>query len=142
MHHFHFDAESSRLFQRLTGFLTRTEAESVCAEVAGACAGLRPGALTMLADLRDYPPQSQEVSRIGEEIAALIAAASPAGFAVVTGSALQRLRLRRVMAAAHPRFFETVAAAATDLGWEAEWVQRVSAPDVPPRAAHRTPAGR
>ena len=70
----------------------------------------------MLADLNDYPPQSREVGVIGTEIAAIIAAVVPIGFAVVIGSALQRLRLRGIMAAARPRFFATVEAAAADPG--------------------------
>lgn len=142
MHQFHFDPERRRIFQRLAGFLSVAEAQAVRAAVASACARVAaPGTLTMVADLIDYPPQSQEVSRIGEEIAAIIAAAEPAGFAVVTGSALQRLRLRRVMEAARPRFHDTVAEAAAALGWEATWLATaLSSPGTPP-AATSPPAG-
>lgn len=144
MHQFHFDSQRCRIVQRLAGFLTVAEAEAVRDEVAAACerACVLPGTLTMVADLRDYPPQSREVSRVGEEIARILARATPAVFAVVTGSALQRVRLRRVMEAARPQFFGTVEDAAAALGWEPSWTAAsLSSPDTPPAAALPRAAG-
>lgn len=133
MHQFHVYERQGRIFQRLSGFLSR--AEAVRDDVAAACRRIdAPGALTMLADLSDYPAQSQDVSGISMEIAAILAAAAPAGFAVVTGSALQRVRLRRVMDAARPRFFETVAAAAVDLDWEPAFLAAINSPGTQPFA--------
>ncbi len=71
----------------------------------------------MLADMSGYPPQGPAVNATGAAIAAEIAATPRTGYAVVTGSALQRLRLRRVLEAARPRFFDGVAEAAVWLGW-------------------------
>lgn len=145
MHQLHVDARLSRIYQRLSGFLSRAEAQAVRDDVAAACRriGDGPGTLTMVADLRDYPAQSQAVSGIGEEIAAILAAAAPAGFAIVTGSALQRLRLRRVMDAARPRFFDTMEEAAATLGWEPAWLAAaITSPDTPPRAAWLPAAAR
>lgn len=135
VHQIHVDERRARIHQRLSGFLSRAEAEAVRDHVAAACRRIgAPGVLTMLADLSDYPPQSQDVSGIGVEIAAIIAAAAPAAFAVVTGSALQRVRLRRVMDTARPRFFETAAAAAADLGWEPAFLTVISSRGTPPFA--------
>lgn len=134
---FQFDQPRGRIHQRLHGFLTVPEAEAIRAQVVAACDRMRAadGALTVLVDLGDYAPQSQAVNAITEQIATAYAAVAPAGFAAATTSALQRLRLRRVLEAVGPHFFDTPDQAALHLGWEKDWHLGFSSPGTPPGGA-------
>ena len=120
---FHFDSALCRIIQQLDGFLSLDEAEAVHRDVSAACARVRDGGgtLAVLVDYRHYPVQSQAVSTVGERIAAEYAATPLAGFAAVTGSAMQRVRLRRVLEAVRPSFFENPAEAVDRLGWARDW---------------------
>lgn len=123
MSEFRFQPASGRVHIRLEGFLTLEQAEEVRRQVADACRQIRSagGALSMLADLTDYAPQSRAVNDVGADIAAAVAATRRSEYAVVTGSALQRLRLRRVLEVAQPSFFDGLDEAVAWLGWEAGW---------------------
>lgn len=130
MTRFCFDPASGRLYQRLHGFLSVADAEAVRQQVTQACERVRQAGLLMsvLVNLRDYPAQSQAVNDVVARIAATVAATPRRGYAVVTGSALQRLRLRRVMDAIGPDFFDSAPAAAAHLGWEPAFLATVSSP--------------
>ena len=132
MHQLHFDTRRGRIHQRLEGFLTVAEAQAVHRQVVRACDRMRPlgEPASVLVDLRDYPPQGQEVNAVTQTIAAVFAALPPIGFAVVTGSALQRMRLRRVLEAVQPSFFDQIQDAVAHLGWEQDWPNAmISSPD-------------
>lgn len=134
---FHFDQRRGRVHQQMRGFLSVADAEGIHRRVADACDRVRAGggSLSVLVDMSDYPPQSQEVGAVGGRIAAAYAAVPLSGFAVVTGSALQRVRLRRVLEPVGPAFFDRVDDAAAHLGWERDWLRAISPPDAPPGAA-------
>lgn len=121
---FRFDPARGRIHLRMEGFLSLEQATEIRRQVDDACGRIRSagGTLSMLADMTEYPPQSRSVNDIGVEIAAAVAATPRTGYAVVTGSALQRLRLRRVLEAAQPSFFERQDEAAAWLGWEPGWI--------------------
>lgn len=104
------DIQARRLYVTLRGTWstpTLVAFQNAMAEVIARCeiAHLAPGSLIALIDMRDYGVQSQEVARMMQVAVDQYQRLSRHIAVIVSGSALQRMQVRRVAPQSKHRFF-------------------------------------
>jgi hypothetical protein len=118
----HFDSQTSQVVIRASGFWSQVELMtfSNALDTAFDTLGRRGHPITILADLRGFVPQSQDVLAPHDFLAAL-SKVTIAQYAVVIESTLVRIQMRRFYehAGIPAEYFADRATAIAWLGWEA-----------------------
>jgi hypothetical protein len=135
VHSVHFDRRRMRLHFEGTGFWDLAEAMTFYTEVTVACREARKEArpLSILADLSDYLPQGGPVSDTHERTVAEIRQAPLDRYALVAPSALNRMRIRRMLVGIPHQIFTLRGDAAAWLGWTDDYLRLM--PGLPMAAA-------
>jgi hypothetical protein len=119
MHVIYHDENANRLYVKMVGFWQIAEATHLHRSISEAVSNARRRAttLSMMSDLTEYATPGTGVSAIARKTADMIREGGVSRYAIVTHSALQRVRMRRLLPGIAFDLFSDITAAETWLGW-------------------------